>query len=206
MSHDSLQEEHKLKKENIIKYGIITNSNNINIKEIFTSFFATLGPDKYKIKKDNHYEFIIQDFPELTISITFSPLKKIIENYSVFNFFMLFIDMHDSKIVKFLDQTIDALLSAGDNNYNKKFYVLGFYSNDQKAISYERATTIIEAKGIDYYFSEIKRGENMNKTFKKYIELIINDSNTIIVEKFLDQKHSELTLDNSESNSKCSLF
>ena len=46
----------------------------------------------------------------------------------------------------------------------------------------------------------------MNNKFKKYIELIVNDSNTIIVEKFLDQKHSELSLDNSKSDSHCIIY
>ena len=40
----------------------------------------------------------------------------------------------------------------------------------------------------------------MNNKFKNIIELIVNDSNTIMLEKFLDQKHSELILDNSKSS------
>ena len=40
----------------------------------------------------------------------------------------------------------------------------------------------------------------MNNKFKNIIELIVNDSNTIMLEKFLDQKHSELIPDNSKSS------
>ena len=36
------------------------------------------------------------------------------------------------------------------------------------------------------------------------MERIINNCNTIMIEKYLDQKHSELVLDNS--NSKCYIF
>ena len=206
MSQDPFKEINKEKKESIIKYGLIKNSNDINIKEIFTSYFKTLEPDNYKIKKVNHYEFYTPNFPNLIVSIVINTVEKIIEKYSIFNFFLFFLDLHDIYIIDFLDKTIDSLLSAGDNNFNKKFYFLGFYKNDKKAISYERATTIIEAKGIDYYFTEIKQDENMNNKFKKYIELIVNDSNTIIVEKFLDQKHSELSLDNSKSDSHCIIY
>ena len=44
----------------------------------------------------------------------------------------------------------------------------------------------------------------MDNKFKKLIELVVSDSNTIMVEKFLDQKHSELILDNSKS--KCIIY
>ena len=201
MSDDTSKEISKYKQDNIIKYGLISsNENNINVKEIFTSYFKTLHEDKYKIKRENHYEFKIPNFPNLTISIVISSLKKIIEIYSIFNFFILFIDMEDSKVPEFLDKTIDTIVSKGDNCFNKKFYILGFYSENKKVITKEKATIIIEAKGIDYYFTEIKKDENMNNKFKNTIELIVNDSNTIMLEKFLDQKHSELIPDNSKSN------
>ena len=205
MSHDSFKEIHKYKKDNIIKYGLISSqSNNINVKEIFTSYFKTLKEDNYKIKRENHYEFNIPNYPDLTLSIVISSLEKIIEIYSIFNFFIIFFDMEDSNVIKFLDKTIDTIVSKGDNTFNKKFYILGFYSENKKVITKERAATIIEAKGIDYFFNEIKMDENMNNTFKKIIELIVTDSNAIMLEKFLDQKHSELILDNSKSH--CNIF
>ena len=206
MSHDSFKEIHKYKKESIIKFGLISsNSSDINIKEIFTSYFKTLKEDKYKIKRENHYEFNPPNFPNLTISIIImSNIDKIKEKYSNVNFFMLFIDMQDKNTINFLDKAIDAIISAGDECINKKCYIFGFYSSDKKILSSQRATTIIEAKGIDYYFSEIKRDEDMNNKLSKLIEIIVNDTNTIMIEKFLDQKHSELILDNSKS--KCIIF
>ena len=201
MSNDSSNEISKYKQDNIIKYGLIpSNPKNINVKEIFTSYFKTLHEEKYKIKRENHYEFKTQNFPNLTISIVISTLEKILEIYSIFNFFILFIDMEDSKVTKFLDKTIDTIVSKGDNCFSKKFYILGFYSENKKVITKEKTTIIIEAKGIDYYFTEIKKDENMNNKFKNIIELIVNDSNTIMLEKFLDQKHSELIPDNSKSS------
>jgi hypothetical protein len=206
MSHDSFKEIHKYKKESIIKFGLISsNSSDINIKEIFTSYFKTLKEDKYKIKRENHYEFNPPNFPHLTISIIImSSIDKIKEKYSNVNFFMLFIDMQDKNTINFLDKAIDAIISAGDECINKKCYIIGFYSSETKILSSQRATTIIEAKGIDYYFSEIKKDQDMIKKFSKLIELMVNDTNTIMVEKFLDQKHSELILDNSKS--KCIAF
>ena len=200
MSHDSFKEIHKYKKDNIIKYGIIaSNFKNINIKDLFISYFKTLKEDKYKIKKENHYEFSIPNFPNLTISIVISTLEKISKILSTFNFFILFIDMEDSNIIDFLDITMDTIISKGENCFNKKFFIIGF-SGNKNVITNERATTIIEAKGIEYYFAEIKKDENINNKFKKMIELIINDSNNIMLEKYLDHKHSELLPDNSKSH------
>ena len=204
MSHDSFKEIHKYKKESIIKFCLISSNSSINIKEIFTSYFKTLKEDKYKIKRENHYEFNPPNFPNLTISIIISSIDKIKEKYSSVNFFLLFIDMQDKNTINFLDKSIDAIISAGDECINKKCYIIGFYSSETKILSSQRATTIIEAKGIDYYFSEIKKDQDMIKKFSKLIELMVNDTNTIMVEKFLDQKHSELILDNSKS--KCIAF
>ena len=200
MSNDSSNEISKYKQDNIIKYGLISSDfKNINIKELFISYFKTLKEDKYKIKKENHYEFSIPNFPNLTISIVISTLEKISKILSTFNFFILFIDMEDSNIINFLDNIIDTIISKEENCFNKKFFIFGF-SKNKSVISNERATTIIEAKGIEYYFSEIKIDENLGNKFKKMIELIINDSNNIMVEKYLDHKHSELIPDNSKSH------
>ena len=197
---DSFKEIHKYKKDNIIKYGLISSDfKNINIKELFISYFKTLKEDKYKIKRENHYEFSIPNIPSLTISIVVSSVEKISKILSTFNFFILFIDMEDPNIIDFLDITMDTIISKGENCFNKKFFIIGF-SGNKNVITNERATTIIEAKGIEYYFAEIKKDENINNKFKKMIELIINDSNNIMLEKYLDHKHSELLPDNSKSH------
>ena len=107
--------------------------------------------------------------------------------------------MEDPNIIDFLDITMDTIISKGENCFNKKFFIIGF-SGNKNVITNERATTIIEAKGIEYYFAEIKKDENINNKFKKMIELIINDSNNIMLEKYLDHKHSELLPDNSKSH------
>ena len=205
MSHDSFKEIHKYKKESLIKFGLISSNSTINIKEIFTSYFKTLKEDKYKIKRENHYEFNPPNSPHLTISIVImSSIDKIKEKYSNMNFFFLFIDMQDKNTINFLDKSIDSIISSGDECINKKCYIIGLYSSETKVLSSQRATTIIEAKGIDYYFNEIKKDQEMIKKFSKIIDLIVNDANTIMIEKFLDQKHSELILDNSQS--KCIIF
>ena len=206
MSHNSFKEIHKFKKENTIRYGLIcSNPSAINIKEIFTQYFSTLKQDKYQIKRENHYEFTPSNFPDLAISIIIiSSIEKIKEKFSNINFFMLFIDLQDEGSINFLDKAIDTIIDSGADCINKKCYIFGFCSKDKKVLSNQRVTTIIEAKGIDYYFNDINKDDDMNNKFKKLIELVVSDSNTIMVEKFLDQKHSELILDNSKS--KCIIY
>ena len=149
--------------------------------------------------------FLLLLFPNLTITI--NNLRKI-ENkytkYNQFNFFLILIDIQTS-CIDFLDKALDAIIDAGDNNYNKKSYILGFFEdNNKKSIPEDRITTIIDAKGIEYYYFPIKI--NDIEKYSKIMEGIISDSNTIMVEKFLDQKHSELGLDNSKSQSHCFIF
>ena len=203
MSHESFKAIQKYKKENAIKYGlIVSNPSKINAKYIFNTYFQTLSSNNYQIKRENHYEFTAQNCQNLTISIMIiSNIDKIKEKYSTVNFFMLFIDMEDLNVINFLDKSLDTIISA-DDDFNKKCYILGFFAKDRKIVSNDRITNIIEAKGIDYYFTDIKNeDESIKNKFKKIIEFIVNDSNTILVENFLDQKHSELVPDNS--NSKC---
>ena len=202
MSHNSFKDIKKYKKEDTIKFGLIShNSPSINVKEIFTTYFQTLSPDKYKIKRENHYEFNPPKLPDKIISIIIiSNMEKIMGVYTNLNFFILFIDMHDELVIDFLDKSLDSIIASFENTFNKKCYIFGFSEeNKKKIISSKRVTTIIDAKGIDYYFCEIKKDENMNNKFKKEFEIIINDSNAIMIEKFLDFKHSELNFDKSKS-------
>ena len=170
MSHDSFKAIQKYKKENAIKYGlIVSNPSKINAKYIFNTYFQTLSSNNYQIKRENHYEFTAQNCQNLTISIMIiSNIDKIKEKYSTVNFFMLFIDMEDLNVINFLDKSLDTIISA-DDDFNKKCYILGFYAKDRKIVSNDRITNIIEAKGIDYYFTDIK-----NELRTGLEELIIN--------------------------------
>ena len=69
-------------------------------------------------------------------------------------------------------------------------------------MSEEKITGLLESKGIEYYYNEIKI--NDIESFSKLIEMTINDCNTIMIEKYLAQKHSKLLTDTS--NSRCIIY
>ena len=90
-------------------------------------------------------------------------------------------------------------MDAGENSYIKKCYIFGFYKDDNNPkIPEEKIITILEAKGIDYFYFKYK-DDDIDK-FTKIMERIITESNNIMVEKYLNQKHSELVLDQSKSH------
>ena len=202
---DNSQNEDKQKKSSIIKYGLVSQEkSNINVYELLSSLFTNIKQNNYSIKDEFHYEFSPLSNPNITIAINLlKNIEKIYEHYKNFNFFLIFIDVQSSKCIDFLEKAIDVVIDAGENTYNKKCYIFGFYIDDnKKTISQEKITTIIDAKGIEYYYSQLKNDEY--EKLSKILNRIISDSNAIMVEKFLDQKHSELILDNS--NSHCSIF
>ena len=183
-----------------IKYGLIAQeSPNIKVYEIFNSYFTNSNPISYKIKDENHYEFCHQLFPDKTETINnLREIEKIYKKYENFNFFLVFIDIQSSKSIDFIDSAINAVMDAGENSYIKKCYIFGFYKDDNNPkIPEEKIITILEAKGIDYFYFKYK-DDDIDK-FTKIMERIITESNNIMVEKNLNQKHSELVLDQSKS-------
>ena len=194
------------KKHDTIKYGLIAQGNScINAYDLINSYFTIAKPTKYLLKDEFHYEFSPSIFPHLTITINnLRKIENIYTKYNQFNFFLILIDIQTS-CIDFLDKALDAIIDADNNNFNKKSYLLGFFEDNNKInIPEDRITTIIDAKGIEYYYFQIKIND-IGK-YSKIMEGIITDSNTIMVEKFLDQKHSELGLDNSKSQSHCFIF
>ena len=197
--------DNKNKNSNIIKYGLVSQEkSNIKVYELLSSFFISIKPNNYSIKDEFHFEFSPLSNPTLTITINhLKTVEKICEHYKNFNFFFIFIDVQSSNCIDYLEKAIDVIIDAGENSYNKKCYIFGFYIDDnKKTIPEEKITTIIDAKGIEYYYSQLKNNEY--EKLSKILDRIIGDSNAIMVEKFLDQKHSELVLDNS--NSHCYIF
>ena len=192
-------------KSTSIKYGLVSQEQSIiNVQELINSYFKNTKLNKYLIKDEYHFEFSFLSFPNIIITINnLRKVEKIFEKYSNFNFFLIFIDVQNSNCIDFLEKSIDAVIDAGENNYNKKCYIFGFFmDSNQKSVPEEKITTIIDAKGIEYYYCQVKYDEI--EKFAKIIEKVAYDSNTIMVEKFLDQKHSELVLDNSKSH--CYIF
>ena len=74
--------------------------------------------------------------------------------------------------------------------------------NDKEKINKNNIETNLESKGIEYLYYEIKKDDLEN--FKNNLKFIINDCNSIMIEKFLEQKQNELIPDASKS--KCILF
>ena len=201
MSSSTEQKPNDNKSGTSIKYGLIAQeSPYIKVYDIFNSYFTNSKPISYKIKDENHYEFCHHLFPEITETINnLRKIEKIYEKYENFNFFLVFIDIQNSNSIDFIDDAINAVIDAGVNTYIKKCYIFGFYNDDNNPkIPEEKIITILEAKGIDYYYCKYK-DDDIDK-FTKSMEGIINDCNNIMVEKYLDQKHSELVLDKSKSN------
>ena len=201
---DKKDQKDNLKHSKSIKLGLISqNSSFINVTELFNSYFEKSKPNNYQIKDENRFEFSLSDIPQLSISI--NHLKNIEDiheknKYNLFNFFLIFIDIQNISTNSFLEKTIDIIIEADDNNFNKKCYIYGFYqNNDNDKITEEKITSILESKGIEYYYNEIRFGDI--ESFSKLIECTINDCNAIMIEKYLAQKHSELLTD--KSNSKC---
>ena len=184
-----------------IKYGLISQpKSNIVPSDLLNSFFDILRPERYIKKDEFHYEFSLSSFGQVIISINnLRKFENIIQKYKRFDFLIVLIDIQtDNKCIDFLEKCIDTLIDAGDDNI-KKCYIFGLFKDDDKTIPEEKISTILDAKGIEYFYCQCKI-DDIEK-FCKIMQNIIRDSNTILVEKFLDQKHSELVLDNS--NSKC---
>ena len=205
MSSTESPKKNESKKSNTIKFGLISQDNsNINVYDLIISYFKNSKPIKYTIKDEFHYEFTPISLSHLTITINnLRKIENIMGKYNLCNFFIIFIDIQNSNCIDFLEKAIDVIIDAGENTFNKKCYIFGFYKdNDKQNIPEEKITIIIEAKGIEYYYCQIKN-DDIDK-FSKIMERVIGNCNTIMIEKFLDQKHSELVLDNS--NSKCYVF
>lgn len=197
--------ENKKKNSNSIKIGLISqDSSIINVFQLFESYFDKSKPNPCIIKDENHFEFSLLSIPQLLITINhFKDIQEIHDKYNSFNFLLIFIDIeNNNSITLFLEKTIDILTEIEDN-FNKKCYIYGFFQDDEKEkLTEEKITNLLESKGIEYYYNEIKN--NDISSFSKLIEYTISDCNTIMIEKYLAQKHSELVDDNS--NSHCKIY
>ena len=193
------------KKLKTLKLGLISqDSTYINVYQLFDSYFKYSKPENYKIKDENKYEFSVSSIPQLPISIYhIKKIEVIHDKYNKYNdglhFFLIFIDIQENKDSNsFLDKALDSIIEADDNNLNKKFYIYGFYqNNDNEKITEEKITTLLEAKAIEYYYNETKTDDI--ESFSKLIECTITDCNNIMIEKYFIQKQNELIKDNSKS-------
>ena len=104
----------------------------------------------------------------------------------------------------FLENTIEIIIDEDENNLNKKFYIIGFYQkNDNEKLNQKDIINTANSKAIDYIYNEV----NINdiESFGKIMEKITNDSYNILIEKYLNQKQSEL-IEEDKSNSQCFIY
>ena len=188
-------------KSKIIKLGLISQSS-IDVYNIFSTFFEK-EKLSYNIRDQNHYEFNLKNTPELTILL--NHFKENIDNtpkYIDYKFFLIFINIEDINSLDYLDKIIENIFEANNYNNNKKYYIFGFFENNEKyRINEEKLFAIMDSIGIDYIYYKIKN--NDFDSFKYNIKFIINDCNTIMTEQFLELKHYELV---DDSHSQCYIF
>ena len=188
-------------KSKIIKLGLISQSS-IDVYNIFSTFFEK-EKLSYNIRDQNHYEFNLKNTPDLTILL--NHFKENIDNtpkYIDYKFFLIFINIEDINSLDYLDKIIENIFEANNYNNNKKYYIFGFFENNEKyRINEEKLFAIMDSIGIDYIYYKIKN--NDFDSFKYNIKFIINDCNTIMTEQFLELKHNELV---DDSHSKCYIF
>ena len=135
-----------------IKLGLISQeSSYINVNDIFNSYFEKSKPDPCEIKEQNRYYFSLLNLPQILISIyCFKSIKEINDNNKVYNFYLIFIDLHNSNAYSYLEKVIDIIMEADDNNFNKKSYIYGFFqSKENEKMSEEKITGLLESKGIE---------------------------------------------------------
>ncbi len=177
--------KHNCPKKKSIKYGIIhQQSENINIKEFFNSYFEEKSPN---IIKNNEKSYVFSPNDNINNSIVFdfavlvdSDMNKIYDIYKYFNFFLIFIDIHNIKSFTCLEQYIDQLIDCSED-ITKKCYIFGVYCDEKRINNKDkRIINILNSKGIDYEYSEINI--NIREEFSKGIQYIIEDSKEIMEE------------------------
>ena len=188
-----------------IKYALFSETSSyINVNELFTTYFENSKPDPCKIKNQNNYIFSFLSNPQILLTINhFKKLEDANSYYNLFQFFLIFIDTQNISS-NFLEKTIEIIIDSDENSLNKKFYIIGFYQeNDNEKMDQKDIIDTANSKGIDYNYNEV----NINdvESFGKILEKITNDSHNILLDNYLNQKSSEL-MGGDTSNSHCLIY
>ena len=188
-----------------IKYALFCETSSyINVNELFKTYFESSKPDPCKIKNQNNYIFSFLSNPQILLTINhFTKLEDANSFYKLFQFFLIFIDIQNISN-NFLEKTIEIIIESDENNLKKKFYIIGFFQeNDNEKIDQKDIINTANSKGIDYTYNDV----NINdiESFGKILEKIANDSHNILIENYLNQKSSEL-IGEDASNSHCLIY
>ena len=188
-----------------IKFALFSETSSyINVNELFKAYFENSKPDPCKIKNQNNYIFSFLSNPQVLLTINhFIKLEDANSYYKLYQFFLIFIDIQN-KSSNFLEKTIEIIIESDENNLKKKFYIIGFYQeNDNEKIDQKDIINTANSKGIDYTYNDV----NINdiESFGKALENIANDSHNILIENYLNQRSSEL-IGEDTSNSHCLIY
>ena len=188
-----------------IKFALFSETSSyINVNELFKAYFENSKPDTCKIKNQNNYIFSFLNNPQILLTINhFKKLEDANSYYKLFQFFLIFIDIQNISS-NFLEKTIEIIIESDENNLKKKFYIIGFYQeNDNEKIYQKNIINTVNSKGIDYTYNDV----NINdiESFGKILEKIANDSHNILIENYLNQRSSEL-IGEDTSNSHCLIY
>ena len=188
-----------------IKFALFSETSSyINVNELFKAYFENSKPDTCKIKNQNNYIFSFLNNPQILLTINhFKKLEDANSYYKLFQFFLIFIDIENISS-NFLEKTIEIIIESDENNLKKKFYIIGFYQeNDNEKIYQKNIINTIISKSIYYTYNDV----NINdiKSFGKILKKIANDSHNILIENYLNQRSSEL-IGEDTSNSHCLIY
>lgn len=184
-----------------IKIGIIAqNSNNLNVYSLFTNYFSFSKPRRSNIKSEHYFEFVPNFDQEMSVALRqVTEFSKVYESYSWFNTFIIMIYIQDKNALAELEKIVNCIVDASEKD-TKKCYVFGFFEDEANDnIPEVKITTMLDAKGIDYEYTDL----NINETaqFTKVMEYVVNDSCDLIKNKMLHEKDKkEFSDDKSKSH------
>jgi len=203
----SNKNDKNLKINLIINLGLLVhNSTLFNLNRLFTNYFINSKSFDYKIKNENNYEFKPNNYPNEIIKIhKIGNLKRIKEQYKIFDEFFILLDIQQGNCLQILDEILNIIIDCSDKNNIKKCYILGFY-NDRKLdiLNEEKMKFILDAKEINYEYNQINY-KNENE-FLEAMEYCIQDINDIEISRLNGAKEEEILNSIDHSSSKCILI
>lgn len=194
------------KKYKNIKIGIIAqNTNSLNVYSLFNTYFGFSKPKHSNIKSEHYFEFVPSFDEEISVALRHvTEFAKVYETYKWFNTFIIMIYIQDKNALTELEKIVNCIMNASEKDA-KKCYVFGFFEDESNDNLPEvKITTMLDAKGIDYEYTDL----NINETaqFTKVMEYVVNDSCDIVKNKMLHEKEKKDVHNDDKSKSHCFIY
>jgi len=203
----SLEQNNNNKTTAILCLGLLVhNSSLFNLYKLFSNYFLNSKQLKYQIKNENNYEFNPNDFPTEKIKIhKIGNLKKLKEQFNMYNEFFIFLDIQQANCLSILDEILNIIIDCSEKNYIKKCYIFGFYDQRKlEILDEEKIKLILDAKQINYEYNQINY-KNENE-FNDAMEFCIQDINEIEISRLKGANEEEIINNIDHSSSKCILM